>query len=928
MSEYEAFLASKEIRVAPQGIAVDDNDIHPSLFPFQRALVAWAAMRGRAALFCGTGLGKTRMQIEWARLVSKGKAIILAPLAVGAQTIREAATIGVRVHDLREDWTPRDGLNVVNYDSLHKIDPAAFDAVVLDESSILKNFTGATREALIEAFRDTPYRLACTATPAPNDTSEIGNHAEFLGIMRQIEMCATWFVHDEQSWRLKGHAAESFYKWIASWAMFVQFPSDLGFEDDGYILPPLDIAPVIVPVPVASPGSLFFTGMGGVKDRSDIRKSTAEARIAATVEMVNADDEPWIVWCGLNLESERAAEGIRGAVEVTGAMSDEEKEAAIGWFLGWSCPCGSYRAKLPACSQTSRNSISESTTLETENEDSLKPSHTNGSTPQRSESIRVGTTERTSTNGSLARESSGTNTTQSDEPNTLPTRAFESERSEKRKTGRRGTQKSGSRSDSRRSALQSKSTDACSMSREEGALSAGIRTPTIGAECDSMSTIATPRGSFEGSCAPDAISDSGSSEINRSALSGRQCICGRERPRVLVSKVSIIGFGINAQSCASMAFLGLSDSYEGYYQAIRRCYRFGQTRSVRVRIVIADVEQEIVQNVKRKEIEASELASRIVASVRDYERESLKMSERERDNYREESVSGDGWTLHNGDCVETMKRKIATDSVDLSVFSPPFSSLFTYSNSPRDIGNCKNDDEFWTHFRFAIPELLRVTKPGRLAAVHIANVPAMLSRDGYIGVKDIRGDLVREFIAAGWIFHGEVTIDKCPQAQAIRTKSKSLLFVQKERDSSWLRPALADYICVFRKPGENAVPIQNDDVTREDWIEWARPIWYGIKEADTLQVREAREDKDERHLCPLQLGTIERCIRLWSNKGETVFTPFLGIGSEAYQAVRFGRKALGVELKASYFRCAVANVRKAEAARKEEGLFGMVNADA
>ena len=735
MSEYEAFLASKEIRVAPQGIAVDDDDIHPSLFPFQRALVAWAAMRGRAALFCGTGLGKTRMQIEWARLVSKGKAIILAPLAVGAQTIREAATIGVRVHDLRDNWTPREGLNVVNYDSLHKIDPAAFDAVVLDESSILKNFDGATREALIEAFRDTPYRLACTATPAPNDTSEIGNHAEFLGIMRRIEMLATWFVHDEQSWRLKGHAAESFYKWIASWAMFVQFPSDLGFEDDGYILPPLDIAPVIVPVPVASPGSLFFTGMGGVKDRSDIRKSTAEARIAATVEMVNADDEPWIVWCGLNLESERAAEGIRGAVEVTGAMSDEEKEAAILGFL---------------------------------------------------------------------------------------------------------------------------------------------------------------RGDY----------------------------------RVLVSKVSIAGFGLNLQRCASMAFLGLSDSYEGYYQAIRRCYRFGQTRSVRVRIVIADVEQEIVQNVKRKEIEASELASRIVASVRDYERESLKMSERERDNYREESVSGDSWTLHNGDCVETMKRKIATDSVDLSVFSPPFSSLFTYSNSPRDIGNCKNDDEFWTHFRFAIPELLRVTKPGRLAAVHIANVPAMLSRDGYIGVKDIRGDLVREFIAAGWIFHGEVTIDKCPQAQAIRTKSKSLLFVQKERDSSWLRPALADYICVFRKPGENAVPIQNDDVTREDWIEWARPIWYGIKEADTLQVREAREDKDERHLCPLQLGTIERCIRLWSNKGETVFTPFLGIGSEAYQAVRFGRKALGVELKASYFRCAVANVRKAEAARKEEGLFGMVNADA
>src|SRR5262245_51312556 len=319
-TNYAEFLASKQERPAPVGHAIDEGAIHASLFPFQRAQVRWAAARGRAALFNGTGLGKTRMQTEWARLVTPPgeKALILAPLAVGAQTIGEAAKTGVAVHDLRSDWTPRAGLNITNYDSLHKIDPAAFATVVLDESSILKSFTGKVRARLIKAFAETPYRLCATATPSPNDTSEIGNHAEFLGIMRQIEMCSTWFVHDEQSWRLKGHAAEDFYRWLASWAMFVQRPSDLGFDDAGYDLPPLTIESVLVPVPIATPGSLFFNGLGGVRDRAAIRKSTTDARVARTCELVNAEpDEPWIVWCGLNAESEAATAGIAGAVEIT-----------------------------------------------------------------------------------------------------------------------------------------------------------------------------------------------------------------------------------------------------------------------------------------------------------------------------------------------------------------------------------------------------------------------------------------------------------------------------------------------------------------------------------------------------------------------------------------------------------------------------------
>lgn len=281
--------------------------------------------------------------------------------------------------------------------------------------------------------------------------------------------------------------------------------------------------------------------------------------------------------------------------------------------------------------------------------------------------------------------------------------------------------------------------------------------------------------------------------------------------------------------------------------------------------------------------------------------------------------TGDGWELINGDCIEGMAA-MSADRVDMSCYSPPFLSLYTYTASEHDIGNCSTADEFFAHLGFMVRELLRVTKPGRLTCVHVAQVPAMLARDGYIGMKDFRGKTIDAYESNGWIYHGEVCIDKDPQAQAIRTKSKSLLFVQLRKDASWLRPALADYILVFRKPGENAVPI-TPDLTNEDWIEWARPIWYGIRESDTLQVAEAREDEDERHICPLQLGTIERCIRLWSNPGELVLSPFAGIGSEGYEAVRLGRRFVGFELKPSYASVAVKNLRAAEHAKAQGSLF-------
>lgn len=269
----------------------------------------------------------------------------------------------------------------------------------------------------------------------------------------------------------------------------------------------------------------------------------------------------------------------------------------------------------------------------------------------------------------------------------------------------------------------------------------------------------------------------------------------------------------------------------------------------------------------------------------------------------------DSYAMYHGDCVEVMAG-LPDESIDLSVFSPPFLSLYTYSATERDLGNSRNEQEFFAHFRFVIEHLLRLTKPGRNCCVHVSQVPAMLVRDGYIGLKDFRGDVIRAFEAQGWIYHGEVCIDKDPQAQAIRTHAKGLLFVQLRRDASWMRPALADYILVFRKPGENKVPIQ-PDLTNDEWIQWARPVWYGIRETDTLNAAEGREEQDERHICPLQLGTIERCIRLWSNPGEVVLSPFAGIGSEGYMALKLGRKFVGIELKRSYYEAALRNLERA-----------------
>lgn len=725
--EYRTFLQGKMPRVESHGI--EPGPVHPMLFDWQAQIVQWALRKGQCAIFADCGMGKTLMQIEWARQIGS-RVLIVAPLSVAEQTIEEAKRIDV---DIRYCSRPEDadGIWITNYQKLHHFIGAEYDAIVLDESSILKSLDGKTRTMLLTEFSSIPYKLCCTATPAPNDLSELANHSEFLGAMSRVEMLATFFVHDSErsgsdGWRLKGHAKDDFWRWMSQWAVYLRSPEDIGFSVDGYKLPDLTISCDMVEVEYRPSGSLFPGLAAGVAGRMEMRKLTTDDRVKRAAAIINESDEQWLVWCKLNDEGRQIAKLLgEECVLIEGATPDESK-----------------------------------------------------------------------------------------------------------------------------------------VEREQQWRNNQVKT--------------------------------------------------------LISKPSMFGFGLNWQHCRNVLYLGMDDSFEQYYQSVRRCWRFGQQRSVNVVIVTSDAEEVVIQNIMRKEAQASDMAQSIVDAIRENQIESVAREVKRKDTYKmrtEEDQRGN-WKMYLGDCVEQIAN-IADKSVGLSVFSPPFASLYTYSASDRDMGNSKDYDQFFDHFNFLIPEILRITKPGRRACVHVQQLTTTKVTHGVIGWRDFRADVVRHFVANGWVYDGEVVIDKDPQAQAIRTKAKALMFVQKNKDSAWSRPAMADYILLFRAPGDNDEPILTD-VTNEEWIQFARPIWYGIDESDTLNYAVARESSDERHICPLQLGTIERCVRLWSNRGDMVFSPFAGIGSEGYVSLQFGRRFTGIELKESYFNQAVKNL---SAAIKQDSLF-------
>jgi len=420
---YASFLAAKKSRASRAGLTIAD-DLHPFLHDWQAELVRWACGIGRAAIWADTGLGKTVMQLEWARhMAASGVALVVAPLAVCQQTVREARKIGMSIEYTRDGSDLAPGVWITNYEMIDHFDPASINAVVLDESSILKSSDGKTRTKLIAWAETIPYRLSCTATPAPNDPEELTNQAEFLGHMSRTHMLAAYFIHDDDGWRLKGHARRPMIEWMATWAVAIRKPSDMGASDDGYDLPGLTIIPELVEVPIEAEGQLFATDLGGVSGRARIRKDTLPARVARAASIINNEPgEPWLIWCGLNDEANAIAKAT-GAVNVHGSLSPEDKAAHL---LGFA-------------------------------------------------------------DGTIPR---------------------------------------------------------------------------------------------------------------------------------LVTKPGIASQGLNYQHCARMVFVGLSDSYEQYYQAIRRCYRYGQTRVVNVHIVLSEIEGQIATNVARKEREASHITQALVTEMR------------------------------------------------------------------------------------------------------------------------------------------------------------------------------------------------------------------------------------------------------------------------------------------------------------------------
>jgi len=389
--------------------------------------------------------------------------------------------------------------------------------------------------------------------------------------------------------------------------------------------------------------------------------------------------------------------------------------------------------------------------------------------------------------------------------------------------------------------------------------------------------------------------------------------------RVLISKPKICGFGMNWQHCARMAFVGLDDSFEKFYQAVRRCYRFGQNRNVHVHLFTAENEGQILANLKRKEVQHHQMSANMIEHMKDIMNNELQGQQNIVDEYREDTKTGEGYTVHLGDCVK-WARRMEDNSIDYSVFSPPFADLFVYSNSDHDMGNCKDDAAFVAQLRYLIGELFRVLKPGRNVSFHCMNLPTTKMRQGFIGLRDFRGDLIRAFQDAGFIYHSEVCIWKDPVVAMQRTKALGLLHKTIRENSTMSRMGLPDYVVTMRKPGACDDRVKHgDDLPVMMWQKYASPIWDDIDQGRTLNKLPARDENDEKHMCPLQLDVIERCIHLWTNPGDLVFSPFTGIGSEGYTAVKMGRRFVGTELKPQYWELACQNIE--DATQEQKGLF-------
>lgn len=725
-TNYDEFIVNKNRQQKPSGF--NPRPITAPLFDWQAHVVRWACRTGKAALFEDCGLGKTLQQLEWAHQVvveTGGCVLILTPLAVAHQTEKEARKFGIVAEVVTEQKdVSESGIFITNYEKMDHFDCSVFVGVVLDESSILKNFTGKLRKKLTDAFSETPYRLCCTATPSPNDYTEFGQHADFLGVCTPAQMLATFFINDTFNtgdWRLKKHADSHFWEWVASWAACISKPSDIGFSDEGYELPPLNMTPITVDVDWtenAPEGELIrFPTMSATTMHQEMRM-TSQGRAEKVAELVNNSTDCWIVWCSTNDESEKLAKLIPDAVEIRGSDPAKKKESAADGFAG--------------------------------------------------------------------------------------------------------------------------------------------------------GTI-----------------------------------------RVLVSKSGIFGYGMNWQHCRNVAFVGLSYSFEDFYQALRRSYRFGQTEQVNAYIVQAATEGNIIRTINKKIEQHKQMQERMKIAAAVFVEQENKQTKMKTDI---NTATGPGWEIYHGDCVRVAKT-IEDESIDFSVFSPPFADLFAYSDDLQDMGNCSDMDEFRQHFEILIEEMARIMKPGREVAVHCVDLLSTKWKHGKIEFQDFSGEIIRMFWNHGFLFHSRICIWKSPVTEMQRTKAHGLLYKTLKADSCDSRVGCADYLIVFRKPGENPNPVTKDpDKYPVDWWqEVASPVWMTVDQGRVLNKDGARDHADERHICPLQLDVIERAIELWTNEGDLVYSPFAGIGSEGVGALCLNRRFVGSELKESYFTQSTLNLKNAKA---------------
>jgi len=409
------------------------------------------------------------------------------------------------------------------------------------------------------------------------------------------------------------------------------------------------------------------------------------------------------------------------------------------------------------------------------------------------------------------------------------------------------------------------------------------------------------------------VSGSDSNEYKEQMLLG----FARGEFRVLITKAKIAQYGLNYQHCRNQVFASLDFSFEGLYQSIRRSYRFGQKQEVNIYLITTDTMANVRESIYRKQKQFEEMQREMSEAVNVVLRDAMTLLSDE--NATE--IVNEYFRIKRGDCVRLI-REVPDESVGFSVFSPPFAELYTYSSHLEDMGNSANYQEFLTAFGFLVRELYRVIQTGRNVAVHCMDLPIQKGKEGVIGLRDFSGMILRAFEDAGFIYHSRVTIWKDPVVEMQRTKALGLLHKQVRKDSAMSRVGIPDYVLIFRKDGVSQNPVTNTDLPVDLWQKYASPVWMDINYSDTLQgFRNGRDERDEKHICPLQLPTIERLIHLYTNKGDTVLTPFMGIGSEVYQAVKMERVGIGFELKESYFELAKKNILAAVESKAQLSLF-------